>query len=285
MRNTITVMNAKGGVGKSTLILALAETLSAFHGKKVLVIDSDAQASISHMLLPQRQLEALQDEGQTIVDYFIATVLKEEAADWRRYVIAGVSDVDDARTVDLLPSDTNLTLFEREVSKEDRETKLRQAVGACLREARQAYDYVLIDSAPGLSVLTECWLREADFYLSPTRPDYISTRGLAFMRKFRQRNPEMGFAELLGVIVNMKDPQSLEDDQYDQWLQHDPENRCFARAVLRVTPLQSAAYFSPNDRSYWAKYPGQTGEQLRNLTDEFLRRIAVAQNGQNGQRR
>ena len=46
MRNTITVMNAKGGVGKSTLILALAETLSAFHGKKILVIDSDAQASI-----------------------------------------------------------------------------------------------------------------------------------------------------------------------------------------------------------------------------------------------
>ena len=65
MRNTITVMNAKGGVGKSTLVLALAETLSAFHGKRILVIDPDAQASISHMLLPQRQLEALQDEGQT----------------------------------------------------------------------------------------------------------------------------------------------------------------------------------------------------------------------------
>ena len=53
MRNTITVMNAKGGVGKSTLVLALAETLANDHGKKVLVIDSDAQASISHMLLPQ----------------------------------------------------------------------------------------------------------------------------------------------------------------------------------------------------------------------------------------
>ena len=51
MRNTITVMNAKGGVGKSTLVLALAETLANDHGKKVLVIDSDAQASISHMLM------------------------------------------------------------------------------------------------------------------------------------------------------------------------------------------------------------------------------------------
>ena len=280
MRNTITVMNAKGGVGKSTLILALAETLSAFHGKKILVIDSDAQASISHMLLPQRQLEALQDEGQTIVDYLIASVLKDELVDWRRYVIAGVSDVDDARSIDLLPSDTNLTLFEREVSKGDRESLLRRTISTCLNEAREAYDYVLIDSAPGLSVLTECWLREADFYLSPTRPDYISTRGLAFLRKFRQRNPEMGFAELLGVIVNMKDPQSQEDEQYDQWLRQDPENRLFPRAILRVTPLQSAAYFSPSDRSYWAKYPGQTGDHLRQLTDEFLRRVTGVPNGQ-----
>ena len=277
MRNTITVMNAKGGVGKSTLVLALAETLSTFHGKKVLVIDSDAQASISHMLLPERQLEAVQDEGQTIVDYLIGAVLKETPEDWRRYVIAGVSDVDDARTIDLLPSDTNLTLFEREVSKGERETVLRRTIGTCLGEARQAYDLVLIDSAPGLSVVTECWLREADFYLTPTRPDYISTRGLAFLRKFRQRNPEMGFAELLGVVVNMKSTQSGEDDQYDQWLRQDPDNRCFDRPILRVTPLQSAAYFSPRDRSYWAKYPGQTGDQLRYLTDEFLARLSHLQ--------
>ena len=100
--------------------------------------------------------------------------------------------MDDARSIDLLPSDTNLTLFEREVSKGDRETHLRRIVGSCLKEARNAYDVVLIDSAPGLSVLTECWLREADFYISPTRPDYISTRGLAFMSKFRQRNPRDG---------------------------------------------------------------------------------------------
>ena len=47
MRNTIAVMNTKGGVGKSTLVLALAETLSAYYGKNVLVIDSDSQASVS----------------------------------------------------------------------------------------------------------------------------------------------------------------------------------------------------------------------------------------------
>jgi chromosome partitioning protein len=279
MRNTITVMNAKGGVGKSTLVLALAETLSAFHSKRVLVIDSDAQASISHMLMPQQQLTALQDEGQTLVDYLIGATLKQSSPNWRHFVISDVSDVDDARTIDLLPSDTNLTLFEREVSKGEREAMLRRTVGTCLSEASQTYDYIFIDSAPGLSVLTECWLREAAFYISPTRPDYISTRGLAFLRKFRQRNPEMGFAELLGVIVNMKDPQSSDDEQYDRWLRQNADNRCFKQSVLRVTPLQSAAYYSPSPRSYWAKYPGQTGDSLRQLTEELLRRVAEGQTG------
>jgi chromosome partitioning protein len=279
MRNSITVMNAKGGVGKSTLVLALAETLSAFHGKRVLVIDSDAQASISHMLMPQQQLTAVQDEGQTIVDYLIGAVLKNSSPNWRHFVISGVSDVDDARTVDLLPSDTNLTLFEREVSKGEHESNLRRTVGACLRDAGETYDYVLVDSAPGLSVVTECWLREAAFYISPTRPDYISTRGLAFLRKFKQRNPEMGFAELLGVIVNMKDPQSADDEQYDRWLRQNGENRCFRQAILRVTPLQAAAYYSPSARSYWAKYPGQTGDNLRQLADEMTRRVAEGQAG------
>src|SRR5215475_12883959 len=52
MGNSITVMNAKGGVGKTTLVLAMAETISVHHDLKVLVIDSDAHASLSTMLLP-----------------------------------------------------------------------------------------------------------------------------------------------------------------------------------------------------------------------------------------
>jgi chromosome partitioning protein len=277
MRNTITVMNAKGGVGKSTLVLALAETLSAYHGKKVLVIDADAQASVSHMLTRQIQLEAAQSEGRTIVDYLIGAVLKESPASWRDFVIADVSDVDDARSIAMIPSDTNLTLFEREVSKGDHEARLRRTIGACLAEAAEAYDIVLIDSAPGLSVLTECFLRETNFYLSPTRPDYISTRGLKFLREFRQRNPEMGFGDNLGVIINMKDPRSPDDEQFDRWLRQDPEHQCFQQSIPRVTPLQATGFISPHTRSYWAKYPGETGDQLRRLTLELLSRLAPAQ--------
>src|SRR5215469_178879 len=136
MRNTITVMNAKGGVGKSTLVLALAETLATHHGKKILVIDADAQASVSHMLAGQSQLEAAQSERRTIVDLLADAVLKEPTTNWREFVLGDVSDVDDARSIALVPSDIQLTLFEREVSKGNHEVRLREVVREWLVEAR-----------------------------------------------------------------------------------------------------------------------------------------------------
>jgi chromosome partitioning protein len=276
MRNTITVMNAKGGVGKSTLVLALAETLATYHNKKILVIDADAQASISHLLMRLAELESAQSGGRTIVDFLVGAVLKDSRASWREFVTTGVSDVDDARSIDLLASDTHLTLFEREVSKGDHEGRLRKAIGACLAEAGQSYDLVLIDSAPGLSVLTECFLREAAYYLSPTRPDYISARGLKFLSEFRQRNPEMGFAENLGVVINMRDPHAPQDAYFDHWLRQDGEYRCFEQSIPRAGSLQATGFVSSELRSYWAKYPGEIGDHLRQLTLELLTRLAPA---------
>ena len=126
-------------------------------------------------------------------------------------------------------------------------------------------------------MLTECFLREADFYLSPTRPDYISTRGLKFLHEFKQRNPEMGFSYNLGVLINMIDPLSPQDDQVEGWLRRQPEHCCFHESIPRVTSLQAAGGISPQIRSYWAKYPGETGGCLRRLTHELLSRLATVQ--------
>ena len=90
MRNTIAIMNTKGGVGKSTIVLALAETLSTYHGKNVLVIDSDAQASVSSMLMSTTSLRKLQTDGRTLVDFLVSTVLQgdpirvDRVRRWRR---------------------------------------------------------------------------------------------------------------------------------------------------------------------------------------------------------
>ena len=156
-----------------------------------------------------------------MVDCFIADVLEKAEPDWREFVVKGVSDVDDARTICLMPGGGHLTLFEREISKGEREVRLRRAIRAFLDDARKVYDYILIDSAPGLSVLTECWLREADFYIAPTKPDFICVRGLQFLDEFRQRDLSIGFADSLGVVVNMKDPNSEADEQFDRWLRQD----------------------------------------------------------------
>jgi chromosome partitioning protein len=277
MRNTITVMNAKGGVGKSTLVLALAETLAVHHRKKILVIDSDAHASISNMLIPHDCLQDIQGQGRTAVDYLIAVVLNRAVVPWHAFAASGVSDVDDARTIDLVPGGGHLTLFEREVSKAGHEQRLREAVRSLLNDVRSAYDLVFIDSAPGLSILTECWLREADFYLSPTKPDYLSTHGLNFLDEFIQRDVAMGYAECLGIIISMKDETAIMDEQFERWLRRNAANRCFHQALARTTALQNAAYVCPRPRSYWAKYPGQTSKSLRQLALELLARVSDAQ--------
>ncbi|KAB2910568.1 MAG: ParA family protein [Hyphomicrobiaceae bacterium] len=276
MRNTIAVMNTKGGVGKSTLVLSMAETLSAQFRKNVLIIDSDSQASVSAMLLTAANLHRLQSDGLTIVDLLVASVLNNVAVDWPRFVVGGVSDVDEARTVYLIPSDMQLTLFEREVSKESLHARLRTSIGALLGHVRSVFDVILIDCPPGLSVLTESWLREADFHFSPTKPDYVSTCGLEVFRRFKSLNPEMGFAENLGVVVNMKDNQSSVDAEYHRWLSNNPENRCIAQAVPRTSALQHASQLSAIERSYVAKYPGESGAAIRAVCQEVLDRLATA---------
>ncbi|MDX2308607.1 MAG: ParA family protein [Hyphomicrobium sp.] len=274
--NAIAVMNTKGGVGKSTLVLALAETLSAYHGKNVLVIDSDAQASVSSMLTSVANLHRLQSEGLTIVDYLVARVLQNANPDWSRVIIRDVGDVDDARSVFLIPSDMQLTLFEREVSREGMHSRLRSAIARLLDDVKSVFDLVLIDCPPGLSVLTECWLREADYHISPTRADYVSVCGLEVFRRFKALNPEMGFADNLGVVVNMKDPTSQTEEEYHRWLTENAENNCFSSVVPRTHVLQDAARFHTTDRSYFAKYPGYVGAAVRSLTEEILKRLDAA---------
>lgn len=276
-RNSVAIMNTKGGVGKSTLVLAIAETLATYHDKSVLVIDSDSQATVSSMFMSIPSLHNLQQGGQTLVDYLVATVLQNSTADFTRFIVQEVSDVDDVNSVFAIPSDMQLTLFEREVSKGSLHGRLRSVIRGLLNDARNAFDIVLVDCPPGLSVLTESWLREADFHISPTKADYVSVCGLEVFRRFKALNPEMGFADNLGVLINMRDPSSASEDDYEAWLREDTENKCFKQVVPRAMSLQEAARFQTIDRSYMAKYPGIVGQSLRALSEEVLQRVAEGQ--------
>jgi chromosome partitioning protein len=86
----------------------------------------------------------------------------------------------------------------------------------------------------------------------------------------------MGFAENLGVIVNMKDPHSSVEAEYEKWLAEKAENRVFAQSVPRTSALQHAGQLSTVERSFVAKYPGDSGVTIRALCKEIVTRLAAA---------
>jgi hypothetical protein len=75
----------------------------------------------------------------------------------------------------------------------------------------------------------------------------------------------------------MKEQGSAADEQFDRWLRLDAKKYCFHQTIPRTAQMKTAAQFCPRQRSYLAKYPGQIGKDLRNLTVEVLGRLAAGE--------
>ena len=166
--------------------------------------------------------------GQSIAAWLSSQVVSYTRSDWRSCVISGISDVDDAeKYLFIIPGDMDMTLVEREIAARGALGRARQACRWLLDEASQAVDFVLVDCAPGISTVTECWLRECDWHLIPIKPDILAVSGMEYLRLFRQRNPGLGFASHLGVLVNMKDMRSPTDQMTHEFLSKDESLRCF----------------------------------------------------------
>lgn len=271
---SIAIMNAKGGVGKSTLTMAIAETLAEYHGRSSLIIDADGQMSVSLMMARGASLSERREANLTLVGLFVAEVLDEIPTEWPHYVLRDISDVDGISGLYLIPGDMDLPLLEREVASANKFAAMRATARALLAAATQYVDVVLVDCAPGISVMTETWLRECDHHLIPVKPDFLAVTGLEYVRRFRSRNPEMGFANHLGIVINMLEPMSEPDRVMMEHLRADPELACFARPIPLSNQMQRAALLSPEPRSYIAKYAGDPGRAVRAVTDELVARLA-----------
>jgi chromosome partitioning protein len=74
----------------------------------------------------------------------------------------------------------------------------------------------------------------------------------------------------------MKEGHSSVDADYHRWLTSNPENRCFTQTIPRSSALQHAAHLSAVERSYVAKYPGDSGTAIKAISEELLARLAAA---------
>ena len=182
--------------------------------------------------------------AQQLVGLFLREVLEDTRTDWPHYVLRDISDIDEIGGLYLLPGDMDLPLLEREVAVTNKFSAMRASARALLASAANYVDVVLVDCAPGISVMTETWLRECDFHLIPVKPDFLAVSGLEYVRRFRSRNPEMGFAAHLGIVINMLEPMSEGDRVMMEHLHADKDLKCFETPIPLSNQMQRAALLS-----------------------------------------
>ena len=185
----IAVANMKGGVGKTATVVSLAEALAA-SGHRVLVIDLDAQANASVCLAGDSILAMLMARRATIEGFLEDQLLgkkKMSFADCVRSNVSNVAHLNKQLEISLLPSSPELRRFEYRIIHDLTHMKMSWAkiieglsavMSVQLKKARKDYDFILIDCAPGISVLTEVSIRLADLVIVPTIADFLSTFGL-----------------------------------------------------------------------------------------------------------
>jgi chromosome partitioning protein len=203
------IINLKGGVGKTTLTLALAHYLSGEHGKRVLVIDLDPQTNATIALVTERRWRERDQAGQTLYQLFKDQVEGTRLFAAQEAILTRVSNVGGGIPgLDLLPSSIRLHRIQDRITKiADLDTYRGGPVYAlreALRDTLQQYDHVLIDCPPNLGVITLNGIAISRYFLIPVVPDILSTLGVPLvldrMADFALRAQHEIFG--LGIVVS-----------------------------------------------------------------------------------
>jgi len=191
---TIAVSNLKGGVGKTMTVASLGAGFSR-QGLRVLCLDADAQHSLTISLGIKEP-----DKLPVTLSIMISNIINETNFD----PLSGIVRHSDG--VDLLPS--NSTLAGMEISLAGligRETVLRQYINM----VKQQYDYIIVDCAPSLDLLTINSLAAADSVIIPVVPKFLDAKGLELLLKSisqirRQINPLLSIGGILLTMVDKR---------------------------------------------------------------------------------
>jgi len=183
--HVISFINLKGGVGKTTLAVGVAEILAQEHNKHVLVVDLDPQTNASVTLIPEERWKAMDDAGQTIAQLFDDRLSPKDTP---RFVVEEsiarrVSTIDDGiARLDLLPSSMRLIELQERIPLIAMTGNYMDNPLVILKDALESvidrYDYVIIDCPPSLGPITKNGLRISTGYIIPTIPDVLSTWGI-----------------------------------------------------------------------------------------------------------
>ena len=171
MVDVITIANRKGGVGKTTTTLNLAYSLKEL-GKKVLVIDLDPQANLT------RCFDVENTENIKTIGHLLITEMEEEES----YLVEDYTKSYDE--IDIIPSSVYLSAVETQMRIE---TGSERILSEIVNQAKEHYDYILIDTSPSLNILTINALCASDSVLITADTQLFAIVGISELLKTIQK--------------------------------------------------------------------------------------------------
>lgn len=218
--------NSKGGVGKTTAAVLIAEGLATFHGQRVLCIDLDPQANMTTVLMAEDFREKLRKNNRTIDQYFIGAINANHAT--LKDFIAKIDDhmsfakIKKPGYVHAIASATRMIDTERafirrcaDLGREPSSVRsdLLKRLKLDLATLSGQYDLIIFDTPPSMNIFTEVALLSADYVLLPVVPEDLSTIGFReFVGRIHSNNLLSPTAKQNLVIVLSK--------YQKKWLSH-----------------------------------------------------------------
>ena len=217
-KKIISVINQKGGVGKTTTVINLAAGLS-MKGKKVLVIDLDPQGNATTGL-------GLSNNSASEANIYNVLIGKKKIYD----VIQSTG----FENLNLITSNVDLSGLEVETADDNRRAfKLKDELSLILNDSRDIYDYILIDCPPSLSLLTIMALVASEALVVPLQAEFFALEGLTQLMKTIERiksklNPCL---EIRGILLTMFDKRNKLSGQVEVEARNYFKEKVYSTAV------------------------------------------------------
>ncbi|MFD0989807.1 ParA family protein [Mariniflexile jejuense] len=240
MGKIIAIANQKGGVGKTTTSINLAASLGVLE-KKVLLIDADPQANATSGI------------GLDVESIEIGTYQLLEHSSTAKEAILKT----ETPNLDIIPAHIDLVAIEIElVDKDAREYMLKKA----LQEIKNDYDYILIDCAPSLGLLTLNALTAADSVIIPIQCEYFALEGLGKLLNTIKSVQKIHNSELdiEGLLLTMYDSRLRLSNQVVEEVQKHFNDMVFQTIIQRNVKLSEAPSFGESIINYDASSKGAT---------------------------